>query len=255
MSRYDTLRSELGRIRRSQLVAVAVPTAIVAGVSTLISLQHSTGSFAFCVLVVALFVLPILLHHLYSGTFVSYARMLSRAKEIEPELRSLRQTVDHIYEGYSRREKGQQFKQAFDLRGRSIASLEEALGVGMHFERNEIFVTAFITKGIATRVTASIGSAFKCSAADDPSRWREHVTRLGCEEVRQYHSHPDHNNKTEPSSVDYRTCQRIKELLREHADKLHSFIVYWNEIREWRIIEYDENQKYWLSTALDASTL
>jgi hypothetical protein len=253
MSRYDTLRCEVNKIRQSQFAATVLPSAVAATLVGIVSLQNSSAFVAFLGFVVVLVALPILLHHVWSGIIVRYAELVTEARQITDELRSLKQNVDGIYQRYPQRKKGEQFKRAYGLSGMTVADLEETLAVGMYFEEKEVFVTAFITNGIAVRVTASIGSTFRCSASDDPSRWRGHVTRLGCEEVRQYHNHPAHNNKTEPSQTDYRTCLKFRNLLQEHADKLRSFIVHWNEIREWRIIEYDESESFWLATAFDAA--
>ena len=64
------------------------------------------------------------------------------------------------------------------------------------------------------------------------------------DEIRQYHNHPINNNHTRPSIVDHKTSESLKEILGKHKYKLRSFIIYWNEIREWRIMEYDEESKY-----------
>lgn len=253
MTRYDNLRCSFSKIRRLQYTATLLPSGIAGALVASITLQYSDAFGAFLVSGFAIAALPILLHHLWVSVFRRYDELTSEARRIKEELRSLKQSVDSIYNRYPRRQKGEQFKKAYALSGKTIADLEETLAVGMYFEVKEVFVTAFVVDGTAVRVTASIGSLFRCSASDNPLGWRNHITRLGCDEVRQYHNHPTHNNKTEPSAMDYRSCQSTKRILREHADKLRSFIVYWNEIREWRIMEYDESEEHWLSTIFDVA--
>jgi hypothetical protein len=80
-----------------------------------------------------------------------------------------------------------------------------------------------------------------------------HIYRLGCDEIRCYHSHPDKNNHTRPSPVDINTAGKVKEMLGSSKDKLRSFIIYWNEINEWRILEYDDQGKHWLIHAFDVA--
>ena len=134
-----------------------------------------------------------------------------------------------------------------------MPSLEEALAVGMHREKREVFVTAFMRKGIVVRVTASIGSLYRCSAAENPARWKEHVNRLACDEIRQYHNHPDCNGKTQPSSLDFRSSKLIKPLLGPHATKLCSLIIYWNNIGEWKILEYNDEGQHWINSEFDVA--
>lgn len=91
----------------------------------------------------------------------------------------VRTRVAAIFDNYRERIKGEAFKRAYALVGKSTAQLEEALAVGMYREHREVFVTAFMRLGVAVRVTASIGSPYRCAAADNPARWAEHVDRLG----------------------------------------------------------------------------
>ena len=158
-----------------------------------------------------------------------------------------------MFDKYRERRKGEPFKQAYDLTGRSVRDLEEALSIGMYRERREVFVTAFMRRGVAVRVTASIGSHYRCSAADSPARWRDHIERLGCDEIRQYHNHPVHTGTTHPSSTDVKTSRSLKVLLNLHNAKFRSLIICWNSLREWRIIEYDETGRYWIHFEFDVA--
>jgi hypothetical protein len=103
------------------------------------------------------------------------------------------------------------------------------------------------------RVTASIGSPFRCAAADDPARWRAHVERLGCDEVRQYHNHPVHTGHTRPSRMDVRTAEALRQILGAHGTKLRSLIICWNGLREWKVFEHAGDGRHWLHFEFDAA--
>lgn len=200
-----------------------------------------------------LVVLPLILHRLWRLTFPAYRTWSGRSSEITAEISELRRRIAAVFERYRERRKGEHFKKAYDLNGRSVRGLEEALSVGMYRERREVFVTAFVRAGVAVRVTASIGSPFRCSAADNPARWSEHAERLGCDEIRQYHNHPVHNGTTRPSSTDVKTSASLKSLLGSRGSHLRSLIICWNGIREWKIFEHDETGQTTLHFEFDVA--
>ncbi len=125
----------------------------------------------------------------------------------------------------------------------------------MFRERREIFVTAFMRRGVVVRVTASIGSPFRCSAADNPAKWKDYFEKLNCDEIRQYHNHPAHNETTRASPIDRKSCKTLKELLMPHSSKLRSFVICWNDLREWKIFEYDEAGMHSLHFEFDAGSI
>ena len=216
MSRYEALHEELGPLLTRQLVAIMAPTALIA--ITLIAMADSlrfglTGALA------TLVTLPLLLHPLWRLLIPAYRSRSERRATIRRELQELDRHISAIFAGYRERQQGEHFKKAYELAGRPVRDLEEALSVGMFRERREVFVTAFMRQGIAVRVTASIGSPMRCSAADNPSRWKEHVERLGCDEIRQYHNHPVHDGHTSPSRTDVRTSKTLRKLLGPHGSE------------------------------------
>ena len=212
-----------------------------------------TPSILICLLSCAL--APTLLHPLWQTVFCAYRTWSERLDRLQVEIRELRSRLAAICSKYDHRKKGEQFKRAYNLESRGIRDLEEALSVGMHREKKEVFVTAFVRRGIAVRVTASIGSPFRCSAADDPRLWNGHIERLGCDAVLQYHNHPIYSGSTEPSGTDFRCSDALARILGSHAMKLRSFIIYWNEIGEWKVLEYDTSGHYWLTYEFDASEI
>ena len=249
MSRYETLRDELRRLRGQQLLAVMVPA--VAG--SIIVAAFADGSARLWAGLAALVVLPLALHWLWCLSLPAYRAQTARASAIRTEIARLRKTIALVFGKYRAREKREQFKQVYGLSGRAVRELEEALAVGMFRERREVFVTAFMRDGVAVRVTASIGTPFRCRAADNPARWKEHVARLGCDEIRQYHNHPEHNGSTVPSRTDIRSSGAIRRLLGAHGPKLRSLIICWNDLREWKVIEYDEGGRHSLHFEFDAA--
>ena len=250
MSRYETLQAELRKLRVRQACAVMVPIAVAALLAA--HADDTSGARVWAALAI-LVALPLILHQLWRVTFPAYRAWSDRSSQVAAEINDLRRRIAGVFERYRERQKGEHFKKAYDLNGRPVRELEEALSVGMYRERREVFVTAFVRAGVAVRVTASIGSPFRCSAADSPTRWREHVERLRCDEVRQYHNHPVHNGRTRPSPTDVRTSASLKSLLGPSGSQLRSLIICWNGIREWKIFEHDETGRTWLHFEFDAA--
>ena len=250
MSRYETLRAELGRLRIRQAIAVFAPAAATA---LLLIPATQSGGARLLVALGGLIVLPLILHRVFRFTFPTYRAWSDRSSHIRAEIADLQERIAAVFNKYRERQKGERFKQAYDLMGRSVRDLEEALSIGMFRERREIFVTAFMRGGVAVRVTASIGSPFRCSAADNPARWKEHVQRLGCDEIRQYHNHPVHGGSTRPSPLDVKTFGSLKAVLGPHGARLRSLIICWNSLREWKVFEYDETGRHSLHFEFDAA--
>ena len=82
------------------------------------------------------------------------------------------------------RQQGRGVQEGLCSRRQVGGSVGGGVGRWNHRERREVFVTAFMRAGVAVRVTASIGSPYKCAAADNPARWAQHVDRLGCDQIR-----------------------------------------------------------------------
>lgn len=259
MSQYDTLRKRLNKLQRFNLILTLIPTIIIVAIGASIisgdDQKVAWGNYPYFIIflscLVALLTLPLGLQFAFKQIFPRYRTLLDELHKIQSEVNSLRCSVDAVYDKYRFRNKGEQFKQAYELVGKRAKDCEERLAVGMSREQKEVFVTCFIKAEEVVRVTASIGSVFRCSASDDPRRWQYHAERLCCDEIRQYHNHPVNNNRTCPSPVDHKTSLSLKQILGNHGNKLRSFIIYWNEIREWRIMEYDEKGKHWLIYEFD----
>jgi hypothetical protein len=187
VSRYEILHAALGRLRMRKTIALMLPAA-VAAILTVRAVDSVTGRLLAALAV--LIVVQSILHRLWRATFPAYRTWSDRSSQITAEISDLRRRIAHTFDQYR--------------------DLKEALSVGMFRERREVFVTALVRVGVAVRVTASIGSPFRCSATDNPARWSQHAERLGCDEIRQYHNHPVHNGTTCPSSTDTKTSAYLK---------------------------------------------
>jgi hypothetical protein len=234
------------------VIATLGPAGILIAVALGMDRHRLTPTSVFLWLV-GLLVTTCLFHHAWKALFRSYRRWSQRSVQILAEMAELRRRVSAIFDKYRERRKGERFKAAYELTGKSLSELEEALSVGMYRERREIFVTAFMRGHVAVRVTASIGSPYRCGAADNPARWAGHLERLGCDEIRQYHNHPVHTGKTSPSLTDVKTSRKLKSVLGPHGPKLRSLIICWNALREWKVFEYDGEHRHWLGYEFDAS--
>jgi len=253
LSRYDVLQKELTGLRVRQAASAILPAVLLAVLLATDVFSSRSPVLPLVTILVAIPVASFLFHHAWKIVFPPYRKWATRSEQIGQEITRLRARVTAIFDNYRERSKGEAFKKAYALVGKSVAHLEEALAVGMHRERREVFVTAFIRGGVAVRVTASIGSPYRCAAADNPARWAKHVDRLGCDEIRQYHNHPVHNGMTRPSPTDFRTSGSLRRLLGPHGPKLKSLIICWNGLREWKVFEHDDDRRHWLSCEFDAA--
>lgn len=250
MSRYETLSDDLNELKTRQAIALLVPTALTI---VLVVQVADVGATKFLSGLATLVVVPFILHWVWRGAFPAYREWSDRTSQISAEMAALERQIANKFDKYRERRKGERFKQAYDLTGRTVPDLEEALSIGMYREKREVFVTAFIRLGVAVRVTASIGSPYRCSAADDPTRWKYHFQWLQCDEIRQYHNHPCHTGSTSPSAMDVKSSEAIRVLLDPHGAKLRSLIICWNSAREWKVFEYDETGRHWLHFEFDAA--
>ena len=253
MSEYDKLTIEKNS-HLSKLVLVNVGIGATASI-----LLHLNGFWLSrnlgLMLSIVLFALMLSLatHFCLVNVSTRYKVKYFRIKELNRERRILAERMIALERQFPFRKKSQRFKTTFELNNKSLEDMEMRLGVGMRREGKEVFVTAFMKNGISRRVTASIGSAFRCSNSDNPRNWNRYIEEFGCDEILQYHNHPILNNRTEPSQQDFRTEMEIKSILGSNSSKLRSQIIYWNKIGEWRILEYDEKRNIRLVRVFDVS--
>lgn len=242
MSTYERLSAEALTLRKQRTLVLAVVTLPVVVVAYGLA-ERAVQGLLYGAL--AITVTPVIAHGALLLVSRRYQAAWHRASVVRAEVQRLEEALTARFDAFRGRRKGEAFKKAYGLAGRDVSSLEEALAVGMYREGREVFVTAFVRSGVVVRATASIGSLYRCRPADDPAKWRDHIDRLGCDEVRQYHNHPVHDGGTAPSAGDVRSSRQLRKLLGPHAPTLRSFIIFWNRPGEWRVIEYDHRGGHW----------
>jgi hypothetical protein len=252
MSRYDVLRKQKNKLQLLNQSIRMVPAVLLIGLAVAAMRDTLSPFFNVSLCCFGLLVLPNVVGLFLKWTFPNYRRLLAGLHKVELEIRYLASAIQAIYNKYPERMKGEQFKRIYGLAGKNIRECEERLAAGMSRERKEVFVTCFMRGEEVVRATASIGSLNRCSASDSPYLWKKHIERLGCTEIRNYHNHTVNNNRTAPSWMDHKTCSTIEQLLEKHGEKLRSYIIYWNQIGEWRILQYDAG-KHWLVYEHDAA--
>src|SRR5580765_4525426 len=117
---YEALHTEINQLRTKRIFALAVPATIIAA---LVSHEAiSTGFSGRWVLVtLAAFLLSLLaLHPLEKAIFPIYRQWWDRSTEIAGEIQRLRTIVTAVFEKYREREKGEQFKIAYNLVGKTL---------------------------------------------------------------------------------------------------------------------------------------
>ena len=252
MTRFEMLSRELNILHLRRAICCIGP-GIAVGILIWYAMDEQRSEFAGLIAVGTVAVASVVFHLAGRYLFPAYARWCARASDIVSELSEIRAKMRALFARHPKRQKGQQFKMGYKLRGNALEELEESLSIGMYREEREVFVTAFMRDQIAVWVTASIGSRYQCEARDDPGRWADHVEELGCDSIRQYHNHPAHDGTTRPSPTDLRSERSFRKVLGPHADKLRSFIICWNTIGEWKIIEYQPDGRCWFHSEFDAS--
>lgn len=253
MSYYDELKKRSDKLNGKRFRATLFPSLLTVIAAAFFAWKNYSHAIVLFLSLLGCFLVPFLFHFFWKAILPNYRSLLGDIEKVNLEISKLSKSVQLIYEKYPSRQRGQQFKKACDLTGLGVEEFEKTLAVGMKREKKEVFVTAFVRNQKVVRVTASIGSDFSCRNADDLNLWKQHMERLGCDAIRQYHNHPEYNNSAKPSPGDIRTAKIIKSYLDGYSSKLRSFIIYWNQIDEWRILEYDEEGKCQLAYEFDVT--
>ena len=119
------------------------------------------------------------------------------------------------------------FKTRYGLNVRqSIPEFEERMIVGMSHERNEVWVAAFCTESEVLRVTANVGSRYKCRATDNVQKWPMVARQLGATQIRQYHSHPAGLGCSMFSPQDRETFESLRSLCFRSRLQFRAYLVH-----------------------------
>jgi DNA repair protein RadC len=120
-----------------------------------------------------------------------------------------------------------------------INEFEEKMIKGMLSEKREIFVTAFVNNTHVLRVTATIGSKYRCNGSDNINLWGEKAVKIGATRIRQYHNHPDVFGRSFPSGTDKNTHRQLKPFIEQWGVKYQSLLIYRSWLGGVRIREYN----------------
>jgi hypothetical protein len=242
MTEYDRLAILRRKLCQIRFLCTGLPAIGLVAIGVALVPWPHLWVYGALVAVASTFVFAVAISIVLKTTSSAFRDRENEIAHLNARIHDLRNRVIQLCQQYPSRIKGQHFKTAYALNGRSVRDFEMAMAIGMKNEKKEVFVTAFVRQNEVVRVTASIGSPFRCSAADDPRKWPIHYRRLKCDDLRQYHNHPAFGNHTIPSPTDYRSNELLNTLLEPAGISMKAYIVYWNEIFEWRLLRYDENE-------------
>jgi len=250
MTQLEYLHGKINDLSRLNTRALTISTFVLNAI--VLPLSPKNGwlviiAFVCCVIA------PITFDIVYSRFWPPYRDRVRQITEIQPQLQNLQAGIAEINRRYRSREKGEQFKKAYSLAGRELPHLEEALGVGMLRENREVFVTAFMRRNKAVRVTATIGSPFQCSPSDNPRKWSAHIKVLACDSIRIYHNHPERSGATRPSPLDIQSAGTLRRILGPHAEMLNCLVICWNQFGEWKVFAYNHKGEFWLESEFDSA--
>lgn len=253
-SKYDITRNEYSKLRNKRFLLLSLISLIFTSITFLASFKLFLGLSNF------IYVLPFLFSIFISDKLlISFSQVYSTKRKREYATKmlicDLRDKMKSLIKSIDKRSKGQQFKKAYDFTGKSVAEFEYTLSFAMHHEVKEVWVTAFCKSNIVLKVTATIGSARSCKPSDSVSSWIDNIRRLRCDEIRQYHNHPVNNNQTDPSTADISSNISMRKQLSIYNNMLRTFIVFWNDIYEYRILEYKDNGETKILYFFDVSTI
>lgn len=131
------------------------------------------------------------------------------------------------------------FHELYELEGKSLEEFEKAMAAGMWYCGREVYVSAFVKDDIIIRVSTSVGDLTSCGPEEDICEWISLCKSLGCDYIREYHNHPCFDGHTGPSEADKSFHKKTESILNPKRIDIDSFIIYWNEVAEWKLMQYD----------------
>src|SRR3989344_3395792 len=193
-STYDKTRNVYRNLRTYQLCLRTGLSSIMLVVIYYIGQPRVSGFKYYLWFGIGFIALFLVYDKLLTLVWSKYSEKREKEKDAKKAMNNLCNRMAKIINAVPKRNKGEQFKKAYELSGKSISEFEHILGIAMKHEVKEVWVTAFCRKGIVVRATATIGSVYRCRPSDDVRNWPQHIYKLNCDEIRQYHNHPVCNN-------------------------------------------------------------
>ncbi len=252
MSQYDALARQVARAKRPITLASGICFIVCGALSLYCLPHHDLPTLLFGSMILSAAGGLVLVR--FSMTVLPPLRkQRSLVSALKVQMQALAAAMGDIHRQVPPRGRGVQFKKAYALEGKPIPAFEFLLSSGMHKEGSEVWVSAFCREGRVLLVFASIGSPNRCRPNENILRYPDHVARLCCDELRQYHNHPVRTNETSPSDPDIHTSRYLASLLAGTGCRSRSFIVFWNAIGEHRILEHDDSGSVVHVTEFDVS--
>ncbi|MEA3360320.1 MAG: hypothetical protein U9R17_13075 [Thermodesulfobacteriota bacterium] len=147
-----------------------------------------------------------------------------------------------IFTPVNRKQKSRRrpFKIRYDLDRKQliINYFEQKMVQGMLSENREVFVTAFCRGKHVLMVTATMGSKNQCRPSDNIYNWGEKSTKIGANEIRQYHNHPTVFGRSFLSRTDKKSNRYFNNILKPYDVNFRSFLVYPGRLGGHSIREY-----------------
>jgi hypothetical protein len=134
--------------------------------------------------------------------------------------------ISRLLQSKQKKKRRPPFKDLYDLNRRQPVNVfEQKMIKGMFSEGKEVFVTAFCRGDEVLRVTANIGSKYRCRPADDYTNWGWKAQEMGGTEIRQYHNHLG-KGEAKFSKTDKRNYPIFREHVEPFGIKIRFFLVY-----------------------------
>jgi ribosomal protein L20A (L18A) len=179
-------------------------------------------------------------------------KLYSNYTKYQQQVDSIEQEVKKLYDSVNNRKKGSLFKKHYNLTEKSINDFEKILSIATWKEQKEIYVTALCKNDIVAKVYATIGSKYKCRPSFNVRKIVDIAESIRCEEVREYHNHLVCENIAKPSDKDILSLKTMNSFFSGSKIKYRCFIIYWNQILEYRVIEYNEERECFLVNCLNS---
>ena len=157
---------------------------------------------------------------------------------VQNRLMAIRKCACASLDRFPRRESGERFKTLYLRKGMTIREAEDSISAGMHKVWNEVWVSIAFKNGVSVAYNANIGNSYSVGATHDFGIFRQRAATESADAIHHYHNHPTRDNFTLPSTPDYRVMSQLRNFFRPIP--LRSFIVYWNHVLEYRLLEYQD---------------
>lgn len=167
-----------------------------------------------------------------------FRQLIHNFGDLEYLHQSARAAMDQHYSQYPIFSTEDSFENLYQLNGKTIDEFEKAMVAGMWYCAREVFVAAFIKNGVVIRVSANVGDLVSCGPGEDVCTWVSLCKQMNCDYVRVYHNHPEFNNNTGSSEADRHFLATLESILDPKGIAIHAFIVYWNQVGEWKLMQF-----------------